>query len=63
MSMQCRKCGSVAVNGKWLERVNQRGVPGVWECRPTCKTTLTPDDALVAAILGGPPTETQEPTR
>ena len=47
----CRKCGrsSHEISG-WLERVNEKGVPGVWECRPSCYATLTQDEAVIGAL-------------
>lgn len=50
---QCRLCGKniMAVNG-WLQRVNEKGVPGIWECRPSCDTNITKEDALIQVITG-----------
>jgi hypothetical protein len=51
----CRKCGrgegNQAEPGLWLERVNPVGqVPAVWECRPSCDASLSPDEAVLAAV-------------
>lgn len=51
--MKCRKCGRTAHEiGGYLKRVNEKGVPGVWECRPSCDASMPPDDKLMAAIDG-----------
>lgn len=50
MSTRCRLCGSELKDGKWFERVNETGVPGIWECRPDCEAELHSDDALLMAI-------------
>jgi len=52
-SMRCRLCGKTAreIDG-YLERVNEKGIPGVWECRPSCDAQLSPDDRIIAAIEG-----------
>lgn len=35
--MKCRICGKSALEIKgYLERVNPKGVEGIWECRPSC---------------------------
>lgn len=47
----CGKLGSEAV-GVVLTRVNEKGVEGIWECRPICGAQLPPDEALLAAIEG-----------
>lgn len=45
--MNCQKCGVAAAECKgWLERVNPKGVPGIWECRPACGETGTIIDAI-----------------
>ena len=51
--MKCQKCGKTAheING-WLKRVNEKGVPGIRECRPGCDTILSPEQALIGAITG-----------
>lgn len=49
--MRCRKCNrSVHEIGGFLTRVNEKGVPGVWECRPDCKADLPPDTRVLMAI-------------
>lgn len=52
--MRCRLCGrGLSEIQCWLERVNEKGVPGIWECRPECGEVLTPDEALLEALDGG----------
>ena len=48
----CRKCGKneLEIQG-FLKRMNQTGVDGIWECRPACGAEMSPDDAVVAAIM------------
>lgn len=49
----CRKCGKNALEiGGYLRRVNEKGVPGIWECAPSCDTQLTNEQAIIAAIEG-----------
>jgi hypothetical protein len=50
-SLRCRLCGKAAheIQG-YLHRVNEKGVDGIWECRPSCDAKLTPDEALLAAL-------------
>lgn len=51
--MQCRLCGKSAQEIQvWLERVNEVGIPGIWECRPSCEARLTQDERLLGAITG-----------
>ena len=51
--MKCHLCGKGPNECKgWLARVNEKGVPGIWECRPNCKADMPPDDRVIAAILG-----------
>lgn len=52
MTIKCRKCGATPNDGVWLERVNEKGIPGIWECRPDCSTRLPQDELLIAAIKG-----------
>jgi hypothetical protein len=48
----CRLCGRDAnACGGWLERVNEKGVPGVWECRPSCGADLSGEEKVLGAIL------------
>ena len=49
--MKCRMCGKGVFEIKgFLHRVNEKGVPGIWECRPSCDANLSQDDAVIAAI-------------
>jgi hypothetical protein len=49
--MICRKCGKNQHEIKgWLERVNELGVNGIFECRPSCEANLSPDERVVGAI-------------
>lgn len=51
--LKCRKCGKSAPEIKgWLHRVNEKGVPGIWECRPSCGAKLTNEQAILGAIIG-----------
>lgn len=52
--IQCRLCGVLGhkAKGVVLQRVNEKGVEGVWECRPICGAQMKADDCLVAAIEG-----------
>lgn len=51
MGCVCRLCGRGATEIEgYLARVNQKGVPGIWECRPDCNAKLSPDEALLLAI-------------
>lgn len=52
MSYKCRLCGkSISeLRGAYLTRVNEKGVPGIWECRPTCEADLPQEALLVMAI-------------
>lgn len=53
MAMKCRLCGKSALQiGGYLERVNEKGVEGIWECRPICGVYLEPDERIIAAIEG-----------
>ena len=55
MSIECRKCGNSAQQCKgYLARVNEKGVPGVWECRPSCDADLPPDVRVLLAVEGEP---------
>ena len=51
--MICRKCGK-GLNeiGGWLTRVNEKGIPGVWECRPRCGVYLPQETRIIQAIEG-----------
>jgi len=49
----CRLCGKNAhKSGGYLGRVNAKGQPGIWECRPSCDADLPPDTKLLLAIRG-----------
>lgn len=51
MSIECRKCGAAPMKcGGYLARVNEKGVPGVWECRPSCDADLPPDVRVLLAV-------------
>lgn len=51
----CRLCGKGPFEcGGFLHRVNEKGVKGIWECRPSCSAKMTSDEALIAAIEGSP---------
>jgi hypothetical protein len=51
--LRCRLCKANAQEcGGYLARMNAKGQPGVWECRPSCTVDMHPDDALLAAIKG-----------
>ena len=49
--MNCHKCGK-GLNeiGGFLQRVNEKGVPGIWECRPACGVEMSADDSLLCAL-------------
>ena len=47
----CRVCGKNAhLSGGYLGRVNAKGEPGIWECRPRCDADLPQDAKLLLAI-------------
>jgi len=47
----CRLCGKGAQEiGGYLTRVNEKGVPGLWECRPSCDAHQTQDENLLMAL-------------
>ena len=49
----CSLCGKDSFEtGGWLERVNEKGVMGKWECRPSCEAELSNDNRLLGAITG-----------
>lgn len=49
--MKCRLCGKGPneIRG-YLKRVNELGVDGIWECRPSCDADLSQEERIVAAI-------------
>jgi hypothetical protein len=51
--MKCRLCGKGAneIRG-YLQRVNEKGVPSIWECRPSCDADLSAEERVIAAIEG-----------
>lgn len=52
MSYKCRLCGKGLddLRGAYLTRVNEKGVPGIWECRPMCEADLPQETLLIMAI-------------
>lgn len=51
----CRLCNKDALHiDGFLARVNEKGVAGIWECRPSCDvgfyTNITFEDKLMMAI-------------
>ena len=51
--LNCRKCGANQFTcGGYLQRVNDTGVDGIWECRPSCHAQMTDIERLLAAIEG-----------
>lgn len=47
----CRLCGKSAleING-WLQRVNEKGVTGIWECRPSCDVEMSFEERIMGVI-------------
>ena len=43
--LKCRLCGKCLseLQGSYLVRVNETGVPGIWECLPCCEAALSQD--------------------
>ena len=56
MDTKCRLCGKHLgeLRGAYLTRVNEKGAPGVWECRPMCEADLSQETLLLMAIDGEP---------
>lgn len=52
--IKCRRCGIKGHEavGVVLQRVNEKGVEGIWECRPICGAQMSEGDAVEAAIEG-----------
>lgn len=53
--LTCRRCGQDSLQasrrGAYLERVNEKGVPGIWQCSPSCEHHHgDQEDALDAAL-------------
>lgn len=46
--------GLYGLKGAYLARVNETGVPGIWECRPSCAADL-PQETLLPMALETPP--------
>lgn len=46
--MKCRKCGEI---GNVLVRVNEKGVPGEWECSPCCDIPFISNEAALIYTL------------
>jgi len=47
----CRKCKrTVHQIGGYLTRVNETGVEGIWECRPSCEADLPAETRLMLAL-------------
>lgn len=54
MSFVCRLCGKDQhQTGGYLQRVNEKGVEGVWECRPDCEVKLSDEEALLLIVDPG----------
>lgn len=52
-SNNCHLCGKTAFEcGGYLKRVDEKGVPGIWECYPSCDAKLSRNAALLSAVLG-----------
>lgn len=51
--IKCRRCGKGPNEVRAvLQRVNSKGVEGIWECRPICGAQMSDEDAVDAAIKG-----------
>ena len=52
MGYKCRLCGKGIdeLRGAYLTRVNEKGVPGIWECKPMCGADLPKETLLLMAI-------------
>ena len=52
---KCRLChrGMFEIGG-YLERVNEKGGDGIWECRPNCGADIPQETNLLLAIEGDP---------
>lgn len=63
MTIKCRLCrrGPNECKGV-LHRVNEKGVVGIWECRPICGAAMDQDDAILAAVEGIFECDDDEPT-
>lgn len=58
----CRLCCKTIheLMGAYLIRINEKGMPGVWECRPMCGSDLPQDTLLLMAIEGDAQIEQKE---
>jgi len=51
MAPTCRICGrGLGQIGGYLQRVNEKGVPGVWECSPACDADPPTETVLLMAV-------------
>lgn len=57
--MRCRTCKKHVADGASLIRMNETGVPGIWECAPGTGCNLIPgdreptqDEKLIDALEG-----------
>lgn len=51
--IKCRRCGKGPNEVKTvLQRMNEKGIEGIWECRPICGAQMSDADAVDAAIQG-----------
>lgn len=51
--IRCRLCGKGPNEVRCvLHRVNEKGVKGIWECRPICGAEMDNESAIMAAIEG-----------
>lgn len=63
MAIKCRLCGRGPNECQGvLHRVNEKGVTGIWECRPICGAEMDQDDAILAAVKGRFDTPAEEPS-
>lgn len=63
MTVKCKLCGKgIDEISGYLHRVNEKGVEGIWECRPSCDADLSQETNLLLALEGEPtaPTMTYE---
>lgn len=52
-AVKCRLCGrGLSQIGGYLQRTNEKGVPGNWECRPTCDADLPKETSVLLAVEG-----------
>lgn len=49
--MNCRLCGKHITEIKgFLKRVNEKGIEGIWECRPNCDSNINQEQSLLLAL-------------